>query len=486
MQIILLIMYMKYQYSSITNRVTLMKLALSFFLLSCLPLGSNAQTIVGDWNGTLKVPAAEIPLVLHVSKIGEKLSSSLDSPSQGATNIPVGETNLKDSIVSFSVGVIGATYLGKWTGDVISGNFSQNGQTFPLTLIRGVAKPFGRPQDPKEPFPYHSEQIVFENTKATLRLSGTFTNPNGTKKFPAVVLISGSGPQNRNEELAGHRPFLVLSDYLTRNGIAVLRFDDRGTGASTGNFATATTSDFATDVEAAVRYLKTRPDVDVSKIGLIGHSEGGLIAPMVASNSGDVAFIVLLAGPGVKGEQILTMQSKLIGKANGSPDEDLNRAALVNQRIFSAIKETSDIPALKAQLVTIILDGIQSLPEVQRPPLDQRENIINQQVNSLATPWMRYFLSYDPTVTLTKVRCPVLALNGSNDLQVPATENLEAIRSSLQKGGNTDVTTKSLSGLNHLFQESVTGSPSEYSSIQQTFSPVALEEICKWVISKTK
>lgn len=461
-----------------------MKFPKTLIALCLFPFFTHAQSVQGDWNATLKVPGAEIPLVLHIKATGDSLTSTLDSPAQGANGIPVASTTLKDSILSLNLPVLNAGFSGTWRADNISGEFKQNGMTFPLTFARGGAKAVERPQEPKKPYPYHSEEVTFENQSAQLRLAGTFTAPSTTGKFPAVVLITGSGPQNRDEELAGHKPFLVLSDHLTRQGIAVLRFDDRGTASSTGNFGEATSADFATDVNAAIDYLKTRKDVDLTKIGLIGHSEGGLIAPIVAVKSEDVHFIVLLAGPGVSGERILETQAKLIGKAGGQSDAELEKAAQINQKVYQAIKEGKSIPEVKTRVASIIKDALQALPESERAAIGDGDAFVKQRVDMIATPWFKHFLGYDPAPTLAKVKCPVLAINGEKDLQVPAKENLHAIELSLTKAGNKNVTIKELPGLNHLFQESTTGAPFEYGTITQTFSPTALNVISEWINGK--
>ncbi len=335
-------------------------------------------------------------------------------------------------------------------------------------------------QEPVAPFPYYSENVTFKNDKAGITLAGTLTLPAKEGTFPVVVLISGSGAQNRDEEIFGHKPFLVLSDYLTRNGIAVLRYDDRGTAASGGDFSKATTADFATDVEAAVQYLQSRKEVDPQKIGLIGHSEGGAIAAMVAARNSIVNFIVLLAGPGIPGDKILLSQQRLLGKAAGMPDSILQQASTTNAKLFNIVKSQKNEAVLQSELRTVLSKS--GLTDEGIPAGQSKEEFIQKQIASLTSPWLRYFLAYDPAKDLRKVQCPVLALNGEKDLQVPPKENLTAIKRFLAEGGNNRVTTQELKGLNHLFQECTTGLPSEYASIQQTFSPKALKAISDWVL----
>ncbi len=459
------------------------------FLFTIIPFNTvSAQDITGKWNGLLKLPNNPLNLVFHIQQDSSGLTGTVDSPDQHATGLPMTAVQFQDSLLHVEMTNLNVVYDGKLVKNRIEGFFKQNGMVIPLMLSReAVEKPaLTRPQDPVQPYPYHSEDVKFENPKAGITLAGTLTLPQKTGKFPVVILISGSGPQDRNEELAGHRPFLVLADHLTKNGIGVLRYDDRGFGSSTGKFATATTPDFASDVNAAISYLLTRPEVNVKKIGLVGHSEGGIIAPMVAVENTNVAFMVLLGGPGIPGDEILIKQSWLIGKANGLPDSLLANGEKTNRKIYAAMKSKASDEEVRTSVKTIIEDVITRLPQSQQPPAEQRDLLISQKVNSVATPWFRYFVSYDPAPMLSKVKCPVLALNGGNDLQVPAKENIAAIRNALTKGDSKHFQVKELPGLNHLFQESKTGSPNEYNSIEQTFSPVALSEISDWILLQTK
>jgi len=379
---------------------------------------------------------------------------------------------------------LGLKYTGELLEDSFKGTFSQGGLILPLELSREAIEKqaLNRPQEPKEPFPYHSEEVKFENSGASIELAGTLTLPEETGQHPVVVLISGSGPQDRNEELAGHKPFLVLSDYLTRNDIGVLRFDDRGAGESTGDFDSATSIDFASDVQSAVAYLQTRTDIDGKNIGLVGHSEGGIIAPMAAAENDDIAFIVLMAGTGIPGDELFALQGKLILKAAGKSDAEVERSAAVRQKMIDMTMASKEIPSLRKDLTEYLevesekTEALPLFPEGANP-----EIYIKSYVDFMATPWMVYFLRYDPAVILEEVECPVLAINGGIDLQVPAKENLSAIGDALKQAGNKNVTLKEMPGLNHLFQESETGSPSEYGMIEETFSPRALKVISDWI-----
>ena len=448
-----------------------------------------AQDIAGQWNGVLKVQGTQLRVVFNVTSDNGALKSTMDSPDQGAKGIPTTATTFENSTIKITVINAGIEYTGTLGDDnIIVGTFKQAGQSFPMNLSKEAIEKevVARPQEPVKPYPYYSEDITFENKEAKITLAGTLTLPKENGLFPVVILISGSGPQNRDEELLGHKPFLVLSDFLTRNGIAVLRYDDRGTAQSEGDFKTATSADFATDVESAIEYLKTRNEINRKQIGLIGHSEGGIIAPMVANKSKDVAFIVLLAGTGLQGDQILLSQQKLIGKASGISDELLQENELINKKAFDVVKESNSLEQLEIELTNLLNQFLVDNPKTDIPQGMSSDDFVKLQVTQVVNPWMQYFIKYDPSPALEKVKCPVLALGGEKDLQVPAKENLEAIKNALTKGGNKKVTIKELANLNHLFQESNTGSPTEYATIEQTFSPIALNEILKWIKAQTK
>ncbi len=461
------------------------------YLLFALAISFSAiaQDITGQWHGILEIPGSPLRLVLNIEKSDTGYTSTLDSPDQDAKGIPVDTTTFVDGKLEIAANALGLTYTAEWIEHKLNGTFAQGGLVLPLEMARqAIDKPKrNRPQEPKEPFPYYSEAISFKNPEADIELRGTLTLPDETGRHPVVVLISGSGPQDRNEELAGHKPFLVISDHLTRNNIGVLRFDDRGVGESTGDFTTAISPDFASDVQSAVSYLKTRKEIDMDNIGLIGHSEGAVIAPMVASKNGDIRFIVLMAGTGIPGSEILAMQGKLIGKAAGQSDTVVERSAMIRQRMIDMAIASQDVATLRTDMTSYLKEESQK-PESKFlvPEGADVNQLIKGQVDFMATPWMVYFLRHDPATVLENVTCPVLAINGENDLQVPAEINLSAIGDALKKAGNEKVTLKELPGLNHLFQESKTGSPSEYGSIEQTFSPLALEVISEWILEQLK
>lgn len=344
-----------------------------------------------------------------------------------------------------------------------------------------------RSQEPVPPLPYAALEVTYANPAAGIELAGTLTVPPGEGPFPAVVLVSGSGPQDRDSDVFGHKPFLVLSDYLTRRGIAVLRSDDRGVGASGGDFVSATTEDFASDASAAAAWLRARPEVDGDAVGVVGMSEGGLVAPMVAAR-GDVAYVVLMAAPGTPGERILLRQSELIARAMGAPDGQIDYNRSVQEGVFEVIVSEPD-PAERARRIEETLRArFAELSAAEKAAVGltpaAEAQFIASQVEQLATPWFRFFLLHDPTETLRRVRVPVLAMGGGLDLQVPAEENLAAIEAALREGGNQDVTIVRLPGLNHLFQPAASGAPAEYPLISETMSEEAMETVAAWILER--
>jgi uncharacterized protein len=401
---------------------------------------------------------------------------------QGGKKLPVQDLSFNDRTLSLTIEADKGQYVGKLNPSAteLTGTWTTNGQSVPLNFRRGdQASPAAhRPQEPHKPYPYREEEVSYMNTGAGIKLAGTLTLPPGAGPFPAALLITGSGKQNRDEELVGHRPFLVLSDYLTRRGIAVLRVDDRGMGGSTGDFDKATTADFATDVLAGVSFLRARSDIRHDRIGLIGHSEGGLIAPMVAVQSPDVAFIVLMAGTSVSGETILAEQQTLILQANGTSAAEIHANDAALEKAFVVLREESDPAKARVRLIQSYRGYAAILPQDKRAEFDKS---LHNEVDELNRPWMRYFLKYDPALTLRKVTCPVLALFGGLDLQVPAKLNRAPMEAALQAGGNHDYTVRVLPGLNHLFQQAKTGSPSEYGNIEETINPAALKAMGDWV-----
>ncbi|MFH1336032.1 MAG: alpha/beta fold hydrolase [Candidatus Zixiibacteriota bacterium] len=454
------------------------------------PPSSGKEGIEGMWLGTLSFSGTDLRVVFHISKNPEgKLIATLDSPDQGAKDIPVDEVTFQNNHLYLNAKSIGGTYEGDMQEEKpgIEGKWTQGGMSVPLVLERTDKVPeLARPQEPKPPFPYEVKEVTYENKQAGITLAGTLTLPKTGGPFPAVLLITGSGAQDRDEMVFGHRPFLVLADYLTRRGIAVLRVDDRGVGKSTGSFAKSTSEDFAQDALVGVEYLKSLKEIDPKRIGLIGHSEGGIIAPLVAEKSPDVAFIVLMAGTGLTGEQILYLQSALIFKTEGVSDEAIAVDRKLREQMFAVVKQEKDSAAADKKLHQIVADALPQMKEEDKQALGYSSEMADMSIKQLLSPWFRFFLTYDPAPALMKVKCPLLAINGEKDLQVPPKENLAAIQAALEAGGNPDFTVKELPGLNHLFQTAETGSPMEYAKIEETMSPDALDTIGNWIMEHTK
>ena len=405
----------------------------------------------------------------------------MDSPKQGAFGLTVTKTSFEDSILKLVIQSAGITYKGNYdeAEKIITGTFQQATMNLPLVLTKSkehMESPGSptRPQEPTGPFPYYTEDVSFKNSLDNISLSGTLSLPKETGNFPAVVLISGSGPHSRDSEMFGHKPFLVLSDHLTKNGIAVLRFDERGVGESEGEFDKATSKDLARDVQAALSYLNSRDEIAVNKIGLIGHSEGGMIAPMLANNTTEVDFIVLLAGQGLPGDTNLLLQKKILEQRSGIDSVSIDQS----QRIFKEAYE-----------IITSLEGERMLSEL-RAHFEKEfgdslpENQLNSLIQGLSTPWMRFYLKYDPRPVLDNLNIPILALFGENDFQVPAQENSKIIKESFARAGNERGKVIVMEDLNHLFQQSETGLPGEYGEIEQTISPEVLEVVTQWILEQ--
>ncbi len=446
----------------------------------------NAQNVLGDWNGALDVQGMQLRLVFHITEDGEKLKATMDSPDQGANGIPVEKVVLDGKELTIEMSNIGLKYTAILNSDgtEIEGTFNQGPMSMPLKMTREKVekKELVRPQEPKT-FDYGQEEVKFENPKGGHVLAGTLTTPPGGKFEEVVVLITGSGPQDRNEELIGHKPFLVLSDHFTKRGIAVLRYDDRGVAKSTGTFKGSTSRDFADDVNAAVSFLKNRKDMTGKKIGLCGHSEGGMIAPMVASENEDVDFIVLLAGPGIKIPELMMLQTDKISEAEGVDSELRETNTKITKQVFNYMYDNSKMSKdeLRKGLTEILSEGFEMLPAEEKEG-ESKEKFIEDQLGMMLDNWFLYFMQFDPATYLSKVKCPVLAVNGELDLQVTSKENLEGIKNSLAKARNKNVTIKEFKGLNHLFQKAETGAPSEYAKIEETFNEEAMKFVSDWIL----
>ena len=404
--------------------------------------------------------------------------TTLDSPDQGANGIKTQTTSFNDSTLIIQIPVIHASYKGKLNSDnTINGTFTQ-GMPLPLNLKKGEASRPKLPQEPQPPFPYRSEEVTVRNERDGINLAGTLTLPEKGTKFPAVVMVTGSGAQNRDEEIMGHKPFFVIADYLTRNGIAVLRCDDRGTAASQGTHATATNEDFATDTEAMVNYLRSRKEINAKKIGIIGHSAGGIIAFIVAKKDLSIAFVVSLAGAGVRGDSLMLKQVELISKSQGMPDAVWQGMKPSIRNRYAILQQTDKTPEeLQKELYA---DVTKTMSPEQLKDLNTIQQL-SAQISSMTSPWYLHFMRYDPGQDLKKLKCPVLALNGEKDIQVDAAMNLAAIQERITGNGNKNVTVKAYPNLNHLFQTCEKGTLAEYGQLEETINPEVLKDIIEWI-----
>ena len=432
-----------------------------------------SQDITGSWNGTLDLGASTLRIVFHIEEKDGVYTTTMDSPDQGARGIKTTNTTLKKKNLTVNIARLMATFEGKVKKNSIEGTFTQRGTSFPLVLTRGTIDPT-RPQDPKPPYPYNSEDVYFENKQADIALAGTFTYPKEGNNFPVAVLITGSGRQNRDEELMNHRPFLVLADYLTRQGIAVLRYDDRGVGESKGVYHTATIQDFATDALAAVAYLKTRQEINPRQIGLIGHSEGGSISFIASADNQDIAFIVSMAGVAIKGDSLMKLQRNAMLPKMGSSKKDIEKNEELIRLVETLIEKHSadSVYNYPDMFVEDIIPANMKKDKAAR-------NSYKGALLSLASPEIYSFNVYDPIEDFQRIQCPVFAINGEKDLQVSADANLQ----SFERWLPGKVTTKRYPGLNHLFQHAQTGLVDEYSRIEETISEEVLEDIVRWIKS---
>lgn len=455
------------------------------FSFTVFPQQKNELNFKSFWEGDLKINSISLKIVIKIYENEDKsLGGFLDSPAQGATNIPANFVSLTDDSLIVTIDAIAGKYVGKIQKGkmIISGNWIQGGRSFPLELKK-TEKPFEvkRPQTPAKPYPYNEEEVEFTNTKENFTLAGTFTYPKESGKFPAVIMITGSGRQDRDESLFGHKPFLVIADYLTRNGIAVLRYDDRSVGKSKGDFQNATTEDFAYDALAAINYLKTRKEVNQKSIGIVGHSEGGLIAPMVANISEDVNFIVLLAAPGARGKELLMLQEELLLRTNGMSENEIAKQLKSSSEAYEIILNEPD--SLKAYnlLKKMYEKEISSLSDEERNNPEYSLEKFENGARQILGAWFRFFIRYDPRPALENLTIPVLAMNGDKDLQVSSKQNLPIIEKALKSAGNKNYKILELPGLNHLFQHAETGTITEYNRIEETFSEEVLKIIVDWI-----
>lgn len=463
------------------------------------------QSLSGNWYGTLDAMGQKLPLVLHLSDSAGNWKGTLDSPKQKANDIQMSTVSVNGKKLRFTINKLQASYEGELNDSmVIRGKFKQGTFTAELSFNQQEITQLEskKLQDPKEPVPYLQEEVSIQNPVGNFVLRGTLTHPEQEKTFktletnnlddrkgyyklikiPCVILITGSGPQDRNEEILGHRPFLVLADRLTLSGFGVLRMDDRGTGKSEGVFNGATSADFATDIEAAIAFVKTLPYIDTQRIILMGHSEGGMIANMVATKHPEVYGVISLAGPGVLGSTLLTEQQLLIAKSIGATENELNELKSFSLEFYPLLTLDS-IDQVRKNATDFLKHFIKNgkNKELKKSSKEEQEEWIKLNLDAYVNPWMLYFLNYNPMVDLKNINCHYLALNGTTDLQVPAKMNLGAIASYCNPSAGKIKEIKALDGLNHMFQPSATGSPNEYGSNEITFDNTAIQEILNFL-----
>lgn len=459
-----------------------------FIFLSLLLIASQtafSQDISGKWLGSLDIMGNKLRIGFTIEKKDTIYISKMDSPDQGAFDLPTNRTIFAHPKLEIIASGLGINYEGIFEGDSINGTFKQGGMSFPLILKRNEKPLLNRPQEPKPPFSYKSEEVTFENKKDKITLAGTLTMPDSDGTFPAVILIAGSGPQDRDENILGHKPFLVIADYLTKNGFAVLRYDKRGVGSSKGDFKLATINDFTADAEAAINFLKSNSRIDNKQIGVIGHSEGGIVASILAANSKKhISFVVLMASPGISGIDIVMKQNEVSMQQSEMEVENIERIQKMNREMFESLLYWENTEINRTDLRDRLEQLWNQLPILVK--LQQKKDaFIRNQFNAMILPGYRSFLKSQPDKFIQKISVPVLAINGEKDFQVDSKDNLSAIKNALEKGRNFKYEIKSYPNLNHLFQECETGLANEYGIIEQTFSPQVLEDILNWLKKQT-
>lgn len=465
-----------------------MKLPVFIFTILCsLQVIGQRSDFVGTWKG--KIMAFNLTMVINISEKDGQLAATMDSPDQGAKDIPCDQVVVSGNLITISVSVIGGNFTGNLSTDkkTISGKWNQGGGSFDLIVGKdGIPVPKAKPQTPQPPFTYKSEEVEYDNADKTVHLAGTLTYPGSGSKFPAVVLVSGSGQQDRDETIMGHKPFAVIADRLTKLGFAVLRVDDRGVGKSTGEVEKASSADFAKDVMTSIDYLEARKEIDKDKLGLIGHSEGGLIASVVAAARPEIHYIILLAGPGIKGADLLTEQGEQVLLKNGASKEAVAAYMPLYKKIIRLSVDEVDSAAIAKKAREAVAEwrkGVKPayLEELGFSSEEKAQAITDNLISGFSAPWMQYFLRSDPSVFLQQASAKVLALNGEKDIQVIASSNTEAIRKALQKSKSPAYDVKILPGLNHLFQKCGSCTITEYGMLDETFSEDALAEITQWL-----
>ncbi len=448
----------------------------------------DQAAIDGTWSGTIEIMGEKFDFTVHFKTEGEHIQGAMDVPIQGVTGLPLMDILHDGSKISFKLETpqAVASFAGVVEGDKITGQFEQQGMAGTFALTRSDEKSKPEPAQPKEPPPYELEEVTFQN--GNIKFAGTLMLPKKQGKHPAVIMITGSGPQNRYEELFGWKVFQGIADHFTKNGIAVLLYDDRGMGGSGGNVFDVTTEDFATDTLAALKYLQSRSDINPREIGLCGHSEGGIVAPFAAAKSSEVAFIICISGTGVPGKDILLKQTELIARANGEPEEKIRQSVDNIKTIISLIDKGRSEEEIKAKIRGIVEIQIAGMTEEQKKAIKDleefRKGMVDELYKQFGGPWFQFFLKLDPAPILEKVKCPVLLTFGELDLQVPAEWSKEAMVKALERGGNKDFKARIFPKANHLYQAAKTGSPSEYTALPKEFVPGFLEFMSGWILER--
>ncbi len=465
-----------------------------YLLFCCLTLlfshASLAQGVEGDWYGLITVNDVDLSVVFHIKKDKEKgeYVTTVDSPDQSVFDIPTDETTISDNVVKFSAKSMFLSFKGEYSkrNDAITGSLMQgfNSKQIRLTRTPQEKKIVKRKQEPND-IPYISEEIKVKNRKDEIILAGTLTMPEDKEFSHAVILISGSGPQDRNSDMGimNHRPFLVWADYLTRNGIAVIRYDERGVGGSTGDYSKVTSVGLSNDSEAIFEYVKSREDFKGVKVGFVGHSEGGMIAPMIAARNPEVDFVVLLAGPGVAVSELMLNQKYNFSKVGGLSDEDIEYDQMASKKVYAYIKAhpEQNEDEFYSGLSEIVKENVSDYP----PSIlgaRTKEQMVDFELGVYTSPWFRYFIAYDPFLNLAQTECPLFALNGTLDLQVDNDMNLDGIKLAMEKGKNENYKLKSYEALNHLMQKAKTGAMAEYGQIEETVNEEVLTDVKDWIL----
>lgn len=467
---------------------TAVPVAVASLLASPIPLAAQPAGVAGHWEGSIEAPGQPLVVMVDLAETDGAWSGTIDIPAQGAADLPLSGVSVDGETVRFTInGVPGEpTFEGTLAGGEISGEFSQGPARLPFRLGREAVEVTApsRPQEPKPPFPYEAEEVEYRN--GDVKIAGTLTLPPGDDQVPAALLISGSGALNRDLELAGHKPFLVLADHLTRRGIAVLRVDDRGVGGSTGSTWQSTSRHKANDVLVGVRFLRGHDRIDPERVGLIGISEGGLVAPLALNRvePGTIAYAVLLAGPGVPGGDLLRQQLRRIAAADGAPAEKIEELAALQDKGLEIIASEMPRAEAEAALRQVAAEQMAATPETAQLSGEDLEAALSAAVETNLSPWFRFFIRYDPRPALGGLAVPTLALFGGKDTQVDADQNQSAMEAALAASGNEDVTIRRFADMNHLFQTAGTGSPSEYARIEETMAPEVLELIGSWIAER--